>query len=324
MASVIEVENLVKDYGKVRAVDGVSFQVEEGEIFGFLGPNGAGKSTTIKILCTLLKPTGGKARIAGHDVEKEPDRVRRQIGIVFQDNSLDDRLTAAENLYLHGLLYGLPRKVINRRIEEMLEMVDLAAWKKEVVRNFSGGMRRRLEIARGLMHSPQVLFLDEPTVGLDPQTRAAIWDYIHRLRREEKITVFMTTHYMEEAENCDRIAIIDFGRIKALDTPERLKQQLGGDVITLVPADGADLGPVLTELYGLEVKPTGEGLCFRVKDGASFIPRLAAELGERIKSIHLRRPTLDDVFLSLTGRAIREEKASAAERLRYSPHRHRH
>ncbi|MGO0122625.1 ATP-binding cassette domain-containing protein [Desulfothermobacter acidiphilus] len=323
MAPIIEVWDLVKDYDKVRAVDGVSFTVEEGEIFGFLGPNGAGKSTTIKILCTLLPPSGGVARIAGYDVVRQAEQVRRHIGIVFQDNSLDDRLTAAENLYLHGLLYGLPRQEIKRQMDEVLEMVDLSAWKKEVVRSFSGGMRRRLEIARGLMHHPRLLFLDEPTVGLDPQTRAAIWEYIKLLRQEKQITIFMTTHYMDEAENCSRIAIIDFGRIKALDTPENLKQQLGGDMITLVPAEGVDLLPILKERYGLEIKSTTEGLCFQVSDGASFIPQLASDLGLQIRSIYLRRPTLDDVFLNLTGRAIREEKASATERLRFSTHRRR-
>ncbi|HBT46708.1 MAG TPA: ABC transporter ATP-binding protein [Peptococcaceae bacterium] len=322
MRAVIEVDKLKKVFQSIVAVDGISFEVKEGEIFGFLGPNGAGKSTTIKILCTLLRPTSGRALLAGFDVVREPDTVRRSIGIVFQENSLDDRLTAAENLYLHGLLYGLPRRLLKQRMEEVLEMVDLAARQKDLVRNFSGGMRRRLEIARGLLHHPRILFLDEPTIGLDPQTRKAIWEYIHGLRREKNITIFMTTHYMEEAENCDRIAIIDHGRIQALDTPANLKQRLGGDVLIVTPADGADLAPLIAARYGLEPQPVEEGLRLQVADGAAFILQLAADFRGRIKSISLRRPTLDDVFLSLTGRAIREEKVSAADRMHLSPRGH--
>ncbi|GFN21878.1 ATP-binding cassette domain-containing protein [Thermanaeromonas sp. C210] len=322
MSAVIEVYDLKKVFHSVVAVDNISFEVKEGEIFGFLGPNGAGKSTTIKILCTLLRPTGGRALLAGFDVVRESEAVRRSIGIVFQENSLDDRLTAAENLYLHGLLYGLPRRLLKQRMNEVLEMVDLAGRKKDLVRNFSGGMRRRLEIARGLLHHPRILFLDEPTVGLDPQTRKAIWEHIHGLRKEKNITIFMTTHYMEEAENCDRIAIIDHGRIQALDTPANLKQRLGGDVLIITPADGADLAPLIGERYGLQPQPDEEGLRLQVADGAAFIPQLAADLRGRIKSINLRRPTLDDVFLSLTGRAIREEKVSAADRMHFSPRGH--
>lgn len=321
MGNIIEVENLKKVFGQVIAVDDISFVVEEGEIFGFLGPNGAGKSTTIKILCTLLKPTSGRARLAGHDVLREPDAVRRSLGIVFQDSSLDDRLTAAQNLYLHGLLYGLSRQVLKKRMQEVLEMVGLAERQKDTVRTFSGGMRRRLEIARGFLHYPKVLFLDEPTIGLDPQTRAAIWEHLHKLRKEKGLTIFMTTHYMDEAENCDRIAIIDYGRIQALDTPDNLKRSLGGDILTIVPVEGIDLAPLLRARYNLKVQHSPEGLRVEVKDGASFIPRLASDLGGQIKSIHLRRPTLDDVFIKLTGRAIREEEASAAERMRLSSHR---
>ncbi|MGB9661827.1 MAG: ATP-binding cassette domain-containing protein [Moorellaceae bacterium] len=319
MAVIIAVENLRKAFGPLMAVNDISFTVEEGEVFGFLGPNGAGKSTTIKILCTLLRPTAGRAWLAGYDVVRNPDAVRRAIGIVFQDNSLDDRLTAQENLYLHGLLYGVPRSLLAQRMKEVLDMVGLAGREGEVVRHFSGGMRRRLEIARGLLHHPQVLFLDEPTVGLDPQTRKAIWEYIHRLRREKNITIFMTTHYMDEAENCDRIAIIDHGRIQALDTPDNLKHQVGSDVLLVTPTEGVDLIPIIAERYGLQAQSTEEGLLIKVNDGAAFIPRLAADLRGCIKSINLRRPTLDDVFLHLTGRAIREEKASAIERLRLGP-----
>ena len=313
---IINVQDLVKRFNDLEAVAGVSFTVEEKEIFGFLGPNGAGKSTTIKMLCTLLRPTAGRITLAGFDVASQPDAVRRAIGLVFQDNSLDDRLTAEENLLFHGLLYGLSRAEIKKRMEEVLAMVDLAYRRRDIVRTFSGGMRRRLEIARGLLHHPQVLFLDEPTVGLDPQTRNAIWQHIHRLRKEKDITIFMTTHYMDEAENCDRIAIIDHGRIQALDTPDNLKRQLGGDVVTMMTVDDSRLQQELTSRYGVRVIKDEEGLRLQVDDGATFIPRVAADFRGQINSISLRRPTLDDVFLSLTGRAIREEKLSGADLMR--------
>ncbi|MGI6284334.1 ATP-binding cassette domain-containing protein [Neomoorella humiferrea] len=314
--AVIIVQDLVKRFNDIPAVDGVTFDVEEGEIFGFLGPNGAGKSTTIKILCTLLKPTSGRVVLAGLDIARQPDAVRRAIGLVFQDNTLDDRLTAEENLLLHGLLYGLSRDAIKERMEEVLAMVDLEGRRRDIVRTFSGGMRRRLEIARGFLHHPRVLFLDEPTVGLDPQTRNAIWQHIHRLRREKNITIFMTTHYMDEAENCDRIAIIDHGRIQALDTPENLKRLVGGDVITMKTADDARLQKEIAARYNVNVIKEEEGLRLQVEDGAAFIPQLAADFRGQISSISLRRPTLDDVFLSLTGRAIREDRISVTELMR--------
>ena len=216
---IITVNNLSKKFKTLTAVDGISFSVEEGEVFGFLGPNGAGKTTTINILCTLISPTSGTAGIAGFDCAQEPDRVRTSIGLIFQDTTLDVGLTAYENLKFHAYLYNLDRKLTEKRIDEMLAVVELQGRKHDLIKNFSGGMKRRLEIARGLLHYPRVLFLDEPTLGLDPQTRNTIWDFINMLREKEKITVFMTTHYMEEAENCDRIAIIDHGRIIALDTP---------------------------------------------------------------------------------------------------------
>lgn len=313
--SVIKVRDLYKRFNHIEAVAGVTFNVREGEIFGFLGPNGAGKTTTMKILCTLLKPTSGEAVLAGYDVVRNSDAVRRSIGIVFQDNSLDDRLTARENLYLHGLLYGLSSRVIEERMKEILAVVELSGRSKDIVRTFSGGMRRRLEIARGLLHYPKVLFLDEPTVGLDPQTRSAIWQHIHRLRKEKEITIFMTTHYMDEAENCDRIGIIDHGRIQALDTPENLKRQVGGNVINITAANGG-LKEEICRLYGIEAVEDREGLRLQVAEGATFIPRLAADFKGRINSISLRRPTLDDVFITLTGRAIREEKLSGADSIR--------
>ncbi|MFH1386461.1 MAG: ATP-binding cassette domain-containing protein [bacterium] len=222
---IIKVDNLTKKFNSFTAVDGISFEVEKGEVFGFLGPNGAGKTTTINMLCTLLRPTSGQAVVSCCDVTKEPNQVRREIGIIFQDPSLDDRLTAEDNLKFHGYLYNMDHRLIDRRIEEVLELVELKERKKEFVRKFSGGMKRRLEIARGLLHQPKLLFLDEPTLGLDPQTRAHIWEYILKMREEKKLTIFMTTHYMQEAEVCDRIAIIDHGKIVDLDTPENLKNK---------------------------------------------------------------------------------------------------
>jgi len=318
MAEIIRVESLVKKFGDITAVNGVSFTVQEGEIFGFLGPNGAGKTTTINILCTLLAPTSGRAWVNGHDVLKEPDAVRRSIGLVFQDPSLDERLTARENLEFHAILYDIPAEVRRRRMEEVLRMVELYERKDDLVRTFSGGMKRRLEIARGLMHYPRILFLDEPTLGLDPQTRRRIWDYILELRERENITIFLTTHYMDEAENADRIAIIDYGRIVALDTPDGLKRMVGGDVVTLRTADDSKAAAFITRRFGVEVRRLdGQGgIYFEISSGEEFIPRLIKEIPFPVHSISLRRPTLDDVFLKLTGRHIREETASAADRFR--------
>ena len=228
-ARAVIVDDLRKSFDDLVAVDGVTFDVAAGESFGFLGPNGAGKSTTINILCTLLRPTGGSASVAGFDVASRPADVRRHIGLVFQDPTLDEYLTAEENLRFHAELYGVPRETTEDRLRDVLEMVELWERRKGIVATFSGGMRRRLEIARGLLHSPRVLFLDEPTVGLDPQTRAHIWSYIEELRKREEITIFLTTHYMDEAEHCDRIAIIDHGTIVAIDTPEALKASVGED-----------------------------------------------------------------------------------------------
>jgi len=222
---VIKVKNLSKDFGHFRAVDNISFAVKASEIFGFLGPNGAGKTTTINILCTLLMPTSGEAIVNGFNVVTSPDEVRKSIGIIFQDPSLDERLTAYENLNFHGMIYHIPVKTRKERIKEVLDMVGLYSKKDHIVRTFSGGMRRRLEIARGLMHRPKILFLDEPTIGLDPQTRQYIWDYLLNLSREEEITMFLTTHYMDEAEICQRVAIIDYGKIIALDSPHQLKNE---------------------------------------------------------------------------------------------------
>jgi len=301
----IEVRDLSKRFGDVEAVRGVSFSVKEGEIFGFLGPNGAGKTTTIKMLCTLLAPTSGSLFLAGFDVTKNPEDVRRSIGVIFQDPSLDDRLTAAENLELHAVVYGVPRAERRARVDEALAFVELADRKDDLVRTFSGGMKRRLEIARGLVHRPRVLFLDEPTTGLDPQTRKKTWEVLRSLRDQNGLTLFLTTHYMDEAEHCDRIAVIDHGQIVAEDSPEALKRAVGKDVVFVRTNEPEALCEVLAEHYGLSPDRTDEGICFRVEDGEAFVVKLVAEARAPLTGIAVRRPTLDDVFLALTGRQIR-------------------
>ncbi len=320
--NAIEVEGLVRKFGDFTAVDGVTFTVHEDEIFGFLGPNGAGKTTTINMLCTLLRPTAGRARVNGFDVRAQPADVRRSIGMIFQDPSLDEQLTAWENLSFHAMLYDLSREDFNRRAAELLQMVELTDKAKELVRKYSGGMKRRLEIARGLLHHPRVLFLDEPTIGLDPQTRRHIWDYLRRLRDEKAVTMFMTTHYMDEAENCDRIAIIDHGKIVALDTPGRLKALVGGDIITVRTSDNALASEKLRQQHGIEPRLGPEGqLIIEIEAGDQFIPRLIATFSDgarpvEVHSVNLRRPTLEDVFIKLTGRTIREDEADGKDRMR--------
>jgi ABC-2 type transport system ATP-binding protein len=314
--TAIATERLVKRYGEIEAVRGIDLSVLPGEIFGFLGPNGAGKSTTISMLCTLLRPTSGGASVAGFDVARDPDSVRAAIGLVFQDPALDEQLTARENLEFHAFLYDVPRAIRTQRIAEVLGMVELGDRANSKVMTFSGGMKRRLEIARGILHSPEVLFLDEPTRGLDPQTRSLIWDYLRDLRRREGITIFMTTHYMDEAEFCDRIAIIDMGRIVALGTPDELKARVGGDVVTIATTDNAASAAELGSKFGLTPAVDDGTLRIEVSDGAALIPRLVRDLSARVTSVTLRRPSLDDVFLKLTGRAIREEQAGALDRMR--------
>ncbi len=309
--NIIETVRLHKRYKDLTAVEDVTLEVREREIFGFLGPNGAGKSTTIRMLATLTRPTSGTARIDGHDIVRQPNRVRQSIGLVFQETTLDERLTAAENLLFHGMLYNVERRALSRRMAEVLELVDLTDRREARVKTYSGGMKRRLEIARGLIHYPRVLFLDEPTVGLDPQTRNRIWTFIHELRIRENLTIFMTTHYMDEAEHCDRIAIIDHGRIVALDTPANLKKMVGRDLITLRTPFRKEVMLFVEDKFGLPVQETGEYLQIEVSGAESFIPVLAGELGGRLHSISLHKPTLDDVFLKLTGRGIREETADA-------------
>jgi ABC-2 type transport system ATP-binding protein len=390
--SIIEVKKLTKVFdNRLTAVDHISFNVEEGEIFGFLGPNGAGKTTTLNMLATLLRPTSGNATVDGHDILKDPDAVRHSIGFVFQDPTLDTELTGRENLDFHGRIYGIKADVRKKRIKEMLDVVQLSDRADELVKTYSGGMKRRLEIARGLLHYPRVLFLDEPTLGLDPQTRRAIWDYIERLNQQENVTIILTTHYTEEADQlCDRIQIIDFGKIVALDTAENLKARLEGDVVTLsfkeaamVPkarqllegkawirridamgaesnhggmarmmqmmrgmSGGGGMGGMMSGMGteapamnsrmpkkmkgmpphamagGLGPHGVDEGatrLNLLVDDGGHRIPeivKLVDAAGVAVDSVELHKPTLDDVFLSVTGRSIRDERGSFMEGVR--------
>ncbi|MGH2913950.1 MAG: ATP-binding cassette domain-containing protein [Solirubrobacteraceae bacterium] len=305
----IAVRDLAKSFGEVRAVRGVQFEVALGEVFGFLGPNGAGKTTTINMLCTLTRPTSGEARVAGHDVVSERDEVRRNIGLVFQDPTLDGYLTAAQNLQLHAELYGVRSDLVKPRMAQVMKMVGLWERRDSPVSTFSGGMRRRLEIARGLMHSPRVLFLDEPTIGLDPQTRRSIWGYIRELKEREEITIFMTTHYMDEAEWCDRIAIMDHGQIVALDSPEALKAGVGTDRVTIQTDDDEAAIAALRSRFGIEAKLSEGAVAFGVPEGEAFVPRLFAEWDPAdppIKGVSISRPTLDDVFMSYTGTTIRD------------------
>jgi len=305
-APAIVVKGLDKRFGDVHAVRGVDFEVAVGEVFGFLSPNGAGKTTTINMLCTLVNPTSGWATVAGHDVVRERDDVRRNIGLVFQDPTLDGYMTGAQNLRMHAELYGVQRDLVEPRMQQVLKMVGLWERKDTVAGTYSGGMRRRLEIARGLMHSPRVLFLDEPTIGLDPQTRRSIWTYIRELKEREEITIFMTTHYMDEAEWCDRIAIMDHGEIVALDAPETLKAQVGTDRVTIHTDNNEEAIAALSERFGIETLVSGGAVTFAVPAGEKFVPRLFAELELPIRAVSVSRPTLDDVFMSYTGTTIRD------------------
>jgi ABC-2 type transport system ATP-binding protein len=372
--NTIEVKELTKVFDKtVKAVNGISFNVKEGEILGFLGPNGAGKTTTLNMLSTLLRPTSGTATINGHDILTEPDAVRRSIGYVFQDTTLDIELTGKENLDFHGRLYGLDRNTRQQRIKELLELVQLTDRAHNLVKTYSGGMKRRLEIARGLLHHPKVLFLDEPTLGLDPQTRRSIWEHILRLNQEQKVTIMLTTHYTEEADYlCKRILIIDFGKVVVLDTPDKLKARLKGDVVTLLfknseaietfrpllenkkwvhqinlvasgnnyaaisrmmqttptMAGNMEMGGTIAEMpeqpdadqsVQFEDKTCSKCLNLLVDNGGHRIPeivKLADEAGVTLESVELHKPTLDDVFLSVTGRNIREEKGNIVDMLR--------
>jgi ABC-2 type transport system ATP-binding protein len=312
LENAIETSELTRRFDRLVAVDRLSISVERGEVFGLLGPNGAGKTTTISMLCTILKPTSGSARVNGFDIVKQDMQVRKSIGIVFQDPSIDDRLTGRENLYMHANLYGVPPGEQKSRIDRVLKLVELEDRADSILRTYSGGMRRRLEIARGLIHYPRVLFLDEPTIGLDPQTREHIWSYIEELRKAHDITMVLTTHYMEEADRLsDRIAIMDYGKIVASDTPSGLKETLEGDVITVKTKEANRLSSVLVGTAGvLKTIVVDDRLEVTVRGGKALLPRIveaATENGVFVESVSLREPNLEDVFLHYTGRAIRPE-----------------
>ena len=311
MSEAIVVEDLVKKFKDVTAVDHVSFKVKSGEIYGLLGPNGAGKTTTIHILTTLLRPTSGRVYVAGYDVVKQPGEVRKRIGIVFQDPSLDNQLTAYDNMYIHGRLYGLSGEELKRKINELLDFVELKPYANKLVRYFSGGMRRRLEIARSLLHEPEILFLDEPTIGLDPQTRVKIWDYITAIKKEHGMTIFLTTHYMDEADQlCERIAIMDHGKIKAEGTPEQLKSMLGNEVVYVRLDGNLQAAPCLqADFIESCTQVSKDTLQLVVKNASTAMPRIfeiASSSGLRIVEVTYRRPTLNEVFIHLTGRELRD------------------
>ena len=312
MGKVIETIDLTRRFNGLVAVDKLNVSVEQGEIFGLLGPNGAGKTTTISMLCTILKPTSGTAKVNGFDIVRQATQVRKSIGIVFQDPSVDDRLTGRENLYMHANLYGVPPSEQKTRIKKVLELVELEERADSILRTYSSGMRRRLEIARGLIHYPKILFLDEPTIGLDPQTRDHIWVYIKELKQTQDITIVLTTHYMEEADRLsDRVAIIDYGKIVALDTPIRLKKTLEGDIITVRAKNTEKLVSVLAgQANVLKTHVLKDTVELTVREGEEFVPRvveIAAQNDISVEAIVLHQPSLEDVFLHYTGRAIRPE-----------------
>ncbi|MDE1870906.1 MAG: ATP-binding cassette domain-containing protein [Candidatus Micrarchaeota archaeon] len=320
----IIVKDLVKRFGNFTAVDDISFEVKEGEIFGLLGPNGAGKTTTISILSTIVSLTSGSATVNGSSVLRDKGGVRNMIGIVFQDPSLDDELTGRQNLDLHARLYGVKGQDKKDAIKRALALVELEDKADRQVKTYSGGMKRRLEIARGFIHNPKVLFLDEPTIGLDPQTRRKIWEYISQLNEREKITMILTTHYMEEADElCDRIAIMDHGRIIKLDTAERLKDSLGGDIIRIGSDKPKELVAVIKKSrLASSVKEFESNVEIATKNGSAAIPKiikLAQASKISIDYTTLKRPTLEDVFISLTGREIREEGADSNEQFKNIP-----
>jgi ABC-2 type transport system ATP-binding protein len=317
----IKVENLTRKFGDLTAVDSISFTIGEGEIFGLLGPNGAGKTTTLSMLSTILPPTSGKAYVNGFEVSKDQSNVRKSIGIVFQDQSLDEELTAYENMDFHGRIYHIPKERREPKIIELLKLVELFDRKDSLVKTFSGGMRRRLEIARGLLHEPKILFLDEPTLGLDPQTRNNLWQYIEKLNKEKGITIILTTHYMDEADKlCNRVAIIDSGKIVAIDTPEGLKEEIGGEFIRVKSSDKEKLQSLLKQKdWVKKVELEDDSLMVSLQkpeEHVSEIVNIAAENKITVSSISIHKPTLEDVFLYFTGKTIREEGANSKDFMR--------
>ncbi|MFC1786960.1 ATP-binding cassette domain-containing protein [Halobacteriota archaeon] len=316
----IKVENLTKEFDGLVAVDSVSFDIETGEIFGLLGPNGAGKTTILSMLSTILKPTSGTAIVNGLDILKDEDGVRKSIGIVFQDQSLDDELTAYENMDFHGRLYRIPKNIRQERTEELLKLVELDDRRDGLVKTFSGGMRRRLEIARGLLHHPKVLFLDEPTLGLDPQTRNNLWQYIENLNKEKGITIILTTHYMDEADKlCEKVAIIDMGKIIALDTPQKLKEDLGGDVITIKSPDADKIYSKIKASWVKHIESHDGFVTINLENAEKHITEivnLSSHNNIDIESLSIHKPTLEDVFLNFTGKTIREQEFNTKDQMR--------
>lgn len=322
MAKIIEAQDLTKVYGgSIKAVDHISFSVDEGELFGFLGPNGAGKTTTIKMLNTLAAITEGRAVLDGHDVSKEPDAVRKTIGLVPQELTVDDELKGIENMLLSAKLYHVADDVARKRAQDLLKLAKLEDAANRLVRTYSGGMRKRLELIVGLMHNPKILFLDEPTLGLDIQTRTNMWEYIRHLNEEQKMTIFMTTHYLEEADSlCDRIAIIDHGTIKVSGTPNELKERVGGDILKLDVTDGTDMTTFLESITGVtEVKKVDSAYVIKLPKAEDALPAIFEGItsrGLKVKSISFTKPTLDQVFLDVTGRSLRDAEEGAADSLR--------
>ncbi len=324
--NAIETKSLVKKYGKITAVDDISFDVEEGEIFGFLGPNGAGKSTTMMILTTLLKPTSGEAIVAGYDVVRQAKKVRENIGYVQQEIAVDEYLTGRENLLLEARLNHIPKNLIEKRIDEVLELIELVDKQNESVITYSGGMRKRLDIAGGLLHRPKVLVLDEPTVGLDIQTRRKIWDYIRQIHKEFNMTIFVSTHYMEEADKlCDRVGIIDYGKIQVIDSPQAMKNALGNEVVSFRLDDGIVNQKLVSQLKTIsivkDVSVTDDQIIVYTSKGTELIPQIfqiSLNLQIKINEISLTRPTLDDVFISYTGHELRDESGKYNQKLEFA------
>ncbi len=324
--NTIEIESLTRNFGKVKAVDDISFNVEEGEIFGFLGPNGAGKSTTMMILTTLLKPTSGRALVAGFDVVSQAKKVRENIGYVQQEIAVDEYLTGRENLILEGRLNHIPSNLIDERIDQVLDLIELDGIQNETVDTYSGGMRKRLDLAGGLLHRPKVLFLDEPTVGLDIQTRRKIWDYIKKIHKEFNMTIFVSTHYMEEADKlCDRVGIIDYGKIQVIDSPQALKDKLGNEIITFKILEDVSKTDLLSELKAIQlvkdITTKDDQVTVFASKGTELIPmifQITSNLQIKINSISLTQPTLDDVFISYTGHELRDENAKYNQKIQYA------
>lgn len=322
----IETKSLVKKFGNVAAVDDISFNVDEGEIFGFLGPNGAGKSTTMMILTTLLKPTSGHAVVAGYDVVSQAKKVRENIGYVQQEIAVDEYLTGRENLLLEARLNHIPKNLIDQRIDEVLELIELQDKQDQAVVTFSGGMRKRLDIAGGLLHRPKVLVLDEPTVGLDIQTRRKIWEYIKQIHKEFNMTIFVSTHYMEEADKlCDRVGIIDYGKIQAIDSPQSMKNALGDEVVSFRIDDGIENSTLLSQLKTIslvkDVSTKNNQIVVYTTKGAELIPQifqLTSNLKIKINEISLTQPTLDDVFISYTGHELRDDNGKYNQKLEFA------